>query len=63
MTTNPPPIETSTLPDGAILVEVAGFRGIVSSHHLVPSKAQQLLKAYEASQRLRPGGASPTTPD
>ena len=41
-----PETKTYTLSDGCIRVVVGDFEGVVSSHHLVEPKENQLIRAY-----------------
>ena len=41
-----PETKVYTLSDGCLRVEVGEFHGVVSSHHLVEPKENQLIRAY-----------------
>lgn len=48
----PPEPELVTYADGSVLVMVGKHCGIVTSHHLVPTKANQLREAWRQAHSL-----------
>lgn len=49
-----PVLVLTTLDDGCIRLTYGPLTGTVSSHHLVPSKAAQLHKAWRATRMSAP---------
>lgn len=55
MSSPEPVLVLTTLDDGCIRLTYGPLIGTVSSHHLVPSKAAQLHRAWRAIQESTPG--------